>query len=279
MPALTIATKAEIQAIFDGAAPTYDRVGPALFRQFGRRLVELLALPAGAAVLDVATGTGAALLPAAARVTASGRAWGIDLSAGILAEAGRSAAAAGLTNASLCQMDAERLGFADGSFDAITCAFSLFFFPDMDAALAEMVRVCRPGGRIGLALFNRMPPPFDPGWPLLAQQVQAYGVGVRLPQRVAYTPAEAAALLGRPGLRQVQIIQETTEAVYPTEDAWWALQLTLGSRATILGMDPDTRARFKAEHLARVRPHFRADGLHVTVGVLYCLAEKQSTIG
>lgn len=271
----TTATKADIETIFDGAAPIYDRAGPALFRGFGRRLVELVAPPAGASVLDVATGTGAALLPAATRIGPAGRVCGVDLSAGIVAEAARAAALEKLANVALCQMDAERLAFAEGRFDAVLCGFGLFFFPDMDAALAEIVRVCRPGGRIGFTLFNRTPPPFAPGWPLFAQQMQAYGVGVRLPQRVAYTPDDAAALLRRSGLGRAEVIVETVEAVYPTEDAWWTFQLTLGSRATIHSMDPETRARFKAEHLERLRPHFQADGLHVVLSVLYCLAEKQ----
>lgn len=83
MTALTVATEPMIEGVFDGAAPTYDRVGPVLFHQFGQRLQVLLAPPAGASVLDMATRTGAVLAPAAVRV---GRAYGIDLFAGILAD-------------------------------------------------------------------------------------------------------------------------------------------------------------------------------------------------
>ena len=129
--------------------------------------------------------------------------------------------------------------------------------PDMDAALAEMRRVCKPGGRIGVTLFNRTPPPFDPGWPLFAQQATAYGVAMRVPQRVSYAPDEAAALLARAGFTDVESHLESGEAVFPDLETWWAFQLTLGSRATILRMEEETRNRFKSEHLDKLRPLLR----------------------
>lgn len=271
MAPLTVATKEIIAGIFDGAAATYDRVGPAIFTQFGERLVALLDVTPGARVLDVATGTGAALLPAARRAGPTGHVTGIDLSAAILVEAGRAAEARGLRHITLRQMDAEHLAFPDGSFDAVTCAFGLFFFPDMAGALAEMRRVCATTGRLGVTLFNRTPPPFDPGWPILAQQVQALAAGVRLPQRVAYTPAEVEALLSKAGFRAIHCHEERYDIVFPDEEAWWAFQLTLGSRATILALAPETRANFKETYLTRLRPLFQSDGLHLAVGVIYAL--------
>jgi ubiquinone/menaquinone biosynthesis C-methylase UbiE len=56
-----------IEELFDGAAGAYDRTGPSVFTEFGARLVEQMPFEAGARVLDVATGTGAVLLPAAHR--------------------------------------------------------------------------------------------------------------------------------------------------------------------------------------------------------------------
>lgn len=274
MADLIIADKRVIEGIFDGAAAEYDRTGPPIFARFGARLVELADIRPGATVLDVATGAGAVLLPAGRAAGPSGHVTGVDLSAGILAEAARAAAAAGLTTVSLRKMDAEQLAFADASFDAVTCGFGLFFFPQADAALAEMVRVCRPHGVIGLTLFSRMPPPFDPGWPLFAQHVMAHGSGYRLPQRVAHTPDEAAALLAGAGLTDVTVHAETYDVVWPNEDAWWNFQLTLGSRATILAMDEATRERFRASYLAALRPYFRPEGLHLAVGVLYVMGRK-----
>jgi O-methyltransferase/aklanonic acid methyltransferase len=272
MPEPIVASKQTLEALFDGAAATYDRAGPSLFAAWGARLVELMALKPGDHLLDVATGRGAVLLPAAHQVGPTGRAVGIDLSLAMIEEAAASSAALGLRQVTAYKMDAERLDFADASFDAVACAFGLFMFPAQEVALREMTRVCRAGSVAGFAMFGRTPPPFDPAWSIFGQQAQAYGVSMRLPQRVALTRDELAGLIERAGLGRVEIISETTEAIYPTEDDWWAFQLTLGTRATILAMDEPTRARFKADYLAKLRPLFQTDGLHLPANVLYAIA-------
>ena len=66
----------------------------------------------------------------------------------------RRAAAAGADNLEACVMDMERLEFADGSFDAVTCRWGYMFCPDVVGALAESRRVLRPGGRLSLAVWD-----------------------------------------------------------------------------------------------------------------------------
>jgi ubiquinone/menaquinone biosynthesis C-methylase UbiE len=274
MPEPTIVTKQMIEQIFDDSATSYNRVGPSIFTLFGKRLVERMPLKAGMRVLDVATGTGAVLLPAARRVGKNGHITGIDLSGDILKEAERNAHADGLTNVEFRKMDAEHLDFADQTFDVVTCAFALFLFPDMEAALREMYRVCKPGGCLAMTNFNKTPPPFDPGWPLLMQQFMAYRVGVRTPQPLAYTPQEVETLLSRFGFRSIETHGETNDIIYASAEDWWAFQLTLVPRAAILSMNDETRARFKDEYLAKLRPLFRQDGLHLSLAVIYALAQR-----
>lgn len=269
-----VASKHSLEALFDGAAATYDRAGPSLFAQWGARLVELMDLKPGDRLLDVATGRGAVLLPAARQVGPSGRAVGIDLSAAMVEDTARTAATLGLNQVSVVRMDAEQLDFADASFDAVACAFGLFMFPAQQVALGEMARVCRAGGAAGFSVFGRTPPPFDPAWPIFGQQASAYGSAVRLPQRVALTPGELVDILDRAGFREVKVISETTNAIYPTEDHWWAFQLTLGTRATILAMDEATRARFKEDYFTNLRPLFQPDGLHLSANVLYAVVRN-----
>lgn len=274
MPQPVVATKQMIQAIFDGAAAAYNRTGPSLFTTFAARLVEQMPLASGATALDVATGTGTVLLPLARRLGPQGHVTGIDLSAAMIRQARRAVRAARLPNVDLRKMDAEHLDYPDSAFDAVTCAFGLFLFPDMDAALREMRRVTKPGGHVGVSVFHRVPPPFSPGWTLLFQQISAYQAGVRMPQAVAYTPDEVTGLLERCGLQSVRTVAETSDIVYAGLEDWWAFQLTLGSRASILGMDEATRARFKDEYLARLRPLLQPDGLHLAVGVVYAVGER-----
>jgi ubiquinone/menaquinone biosynthesis C-methylase UbiE len=225
-------------------------------------------------VLDVATGKGAAVLPCARKVGPDGRVAGVDLSATILQEADRAVCAAGLANVEFRRMDAERLEFPDGAFDAITCAFSLFLFPDLDAALREMYRVCKPGGSVGVSIFDKTPPPFDPGWPILLRQFMAYQKGVIMPQQVAYAPQEVEALLGRSGFASVATHSETNDIAFVTLEDWWDFQFTVGTRLTIQSMDEETRRRFKDEYLQKLRPLLAEDGLHVSVGVVYAVASR-----
>lgn len=268
-----VATKPMIEGIFDGAAARYDREGPSVFQQFGARLVELIEIAPGARVLDVATGKGAVLIPAAQRVGARGHVIGIDLSGAMADEATRAARAAGLSNFETRKMDAEHLEFPDDSFDAVTCAFSLFFFPAMDVALREMRRVCKPGGRVGISMWGKAP--FDPAWKIFAEQARAYGVEVRMPQKIAYAPEDIHALLAAAGWIGIETRSEMGDAVYARKEDWWSFQLTLGSRAAIYRMDDPTRTRFKEEHLEKLRPLFQADGMHLPVPVIYALASRQ----
>jgi ubiquinone/menaquinone biosynthesis C-methylase UbiE len=267
-----VATKQMIEDIFDGAAGLYDCAGPNIFRQFGARLVDLMAIEPGAHVLDVATGKGAVLLPAAQCVGASGRVVGIDLSSAMVDKAARAARNAGLSNFETRKMDAEHLEFSDASFDVVTCAFSLFFFPAMDVALREMCRVLKPSGRIGVSMWGKEP--FGIGWKILAEQFSAYGAVVKTPQRVAYAPENIQALLAA-GFIDIETRSETTDAVYATEEDWWKFQLTLAARTAVYRMDDATRARFKEEHLGKLRPFFQADGLHLPAPVIYAIATVQ----
>jgi O-methyltransferase / aklanonic acid methyltransferase len=269
-----IASKDTLEQLFDGAAKSYDHTGPSIFIMFGGRLVETVPLAEGSRVLDVATGAGAVLLPAARLVGPDGHVTGIDLSGEIIKEAERAAREAGLTNTDLLKMDAEHLEFPDESFDAVLCALALFLFPDMEAALREMRRVCKPGGHIGVSVFDKTPLPFEPGLPVLLKQFVDYKVGIWMPNPVAYSTDEIEGMFSRCGLLPVASVSETSEIVYSDEEDWWAFQLTTGPGATILEMDEETRSRFKEQYLAGLRPLFSDDGLHVSVGVIYSTARR-----
>ncbi|HXN31423.1 MAG TPA: class I SAM-dependent methyltransferase [Polyangiaceae bacterium] len=113
----------------------------------GESLCEALDLRAGSSVLDVAAGNGNATLAAARRwcdVTST------DYVPALL-DAGRKRAAAEGHVVTFREADAERLPFADRSFDVVMSTFGVMFTPDQDQAAKELARVCKPGGRIGLA--------------------------------------------------------------------------------------------------------------------------------
>ena len=119
----------------------------ALARIVGENLCEAVDLRSGERVLDVAAGNGNATLAAARR-------WGEVTSTDYvpaLLERGRARAEAEGLEVTFQPADAEALPFADGSFDVVLSTFGVMFTPDQDRAAAELLRVCRTGGRIGLA--------------------------------------------------------------------------------------------------------------------------------
>lgn len=147
-PAIDLAAiKARQQVTW--ASGDFARIGSTL-QIVGETLCDAVDLRAGARVLDVAAGNGNAALAAlrcGCQVTAS------DYVPALLEGAQRRAAADGFELETKVA-DAERLPFADGSFDAVLSTFGVMFAPDQPAAARELLRVCRPGGRIGLASWT-----------------------------------------------------------------------------------------------------------------------------
>lgn len=158
---MTESPTARQKRVWDKTAPAYDRQIAFLERvQFGGGR-EWLGERARGRILEVAVGTGRDLphYPADATVT------GIDLSPAMLAVARQRAADLG-REVDLREGDAERLPFADGSFDTVVCALSLCSIPDPAAAVGEMARVLVPGGRLLLLdhIGSSWPPVYAAQW-------------------------------------------------------------------------------------------------------------------
>jgi SAM-dependent methyltransferase len=138
------ALKAKHRAMW--ALGDYDKVATDVVAPLGEAIVAATGVHAGEDVLDVAAGSGNASLPAAAtgaRVTAT------DLTPELL-EIGRQRATARGLELTWQEADAERLGFPDDGFDVVLSCVGVMFAPFHQPVADELVRVTRPGGRIGL---------------------------------------------------------------------------------------------------------------------------------
>lgn len=138
---LTTVTKA-----YEKWAPIYDKFYHKLLQPSQLKAVKA-AMENGTRILEVGVGSGLALgyYPRSAEVT------GIDLSKPMLHKAVEKIEAQGLDNITgVAVMDACRLGFRDGTFDAVAGMFMITLVPDAEAALDEFMRVLRPGGEIVL---------------------------------------------------------------------------------------------------------------------------------
>lgn len=170
MQAADRAVKTKHQALW--SLGDYPTVAAEVIPATGPRLVEALGIRAGERVLDVAAGSGNAAIAAArtgAHVVAS------DLAPALL-DAGRRRAEAEQLSLDWQEADAEALPFADGEFDVVMSCVGVMFAPRHQVSADELIRVCRPGGRIGLlswtpggfvgqmiATMGRYAPPPPPG--------------------------------------------------------------------------------------------------------------------
>jgi demethylmenaquinone methyltransferase/2-methoxy-6-polyprenyl-1,4-benzoquinol methylase len=210
------AATTEVRVMFDRIAGRYDLMNLLIsaFQEprWRKRLVDATALAPGGSALDVASGTGKVAADLQARVGASGRVLGVDLSPGMTAVAQkRYASRPGL---GYLVGNAMELPTRNGEFDAATIAFGMRNLPDYGRGFAEMVRSVRPGGRVlcleiarprsRLARFMRWW--FDRIVPIIgrvAGQGPAYGYLVRSVQ--AYpSPERIAEIMGEVGLVDVR---------------------------------------------------------------------------
>jgi phosphatidylethanolamine/phosphatidyl-N-methylethanolamine N-methyltransferase len=126
-------------------APVYDAVYGAVLEPGRRTAIRGMDLQPGARILEVGVGTGLSLAayPVDAEVT------GVDISPAMLARARRCAARRGLAQVKeLAVMDARELVYPDASFDLVVAMYVVSVTPEPEHLVAEMLRVCRPGGQL-----------------------------------------------------------------------------------------------------------------------------------
>ena len=145
----------QVRAMFDRISGGYDTMNSVmtagLHHAWRRRAADLAGVGPGDRCLDVATGTGDLALELAGRVGPRGEVIGSDFSEGMLELARRkvpAGAPSDLAPITFEWANALSLPYADGEFDAATVGFGARNFSDLDAGLAEMARVVRPGGRV-----------------------------------------------------------------------------------------------------------------------------------
>jgi ubiquinone/menaquinone biosynthesis C-methylase UbiE len=205
-----------IAAAFDKRAPTYGRNH--WHRRSAEHLVSLCDLRPGNRVLDAATGTGFAAVPAAVRVAPGGRVLGVDLSAGMLREAEAAVDAAGGLNIELLQGDATALSHLnDRSFDVVICATALLYMP-IERALREWHRLLASGGQVAFSTMHA-------GFPLAARLFRdcatRFGLALDDPCAPLGTAATCAQVLHSAGFKAVRIDSGTiTFSASDLAEAW-----------------------------------------------------------
>jgi len=150
-----------VRGVFDSVATRYDLMNDLMslgvHRLWKRHFVATARVGAGDVVLDLAGGTGDVAALLSDRVGGAGRVVLSDINAAMLDVGRQRLEDRGIVgNLRYALANAEALPFADGSFDAVTIAFGLRNVTDQPAALREMLRVLKPGGRVHILEFSRV---------------------------------------------------------------------------------------------------------------------------
>jgi ubiquinone/menaquinone biosynthesis C-methylase UbiE len=263
---------ARAEVVFNAASDYFDDPALSFWNRFGQQTINRLSLRQGDRVLDVCCGTGASAIPAAISVGATGQVLGIDVAESLLELGRKKSRQHGLENIEFRYGDFENLDLPDESFDAIVCVFGIFFVPDMVAAVRELWRMVRPGGKLAITSWGKKV--FEPAngmfWDAIAVERPDLYKQFTPWERIG-TPSLLQALLEEGGTSQVEVFAESCTHELSTPEDWWTMILGGGMRGTVDQLDPTVREKIRQVSLGFLRDR----KIHaLEVDVLYATARK-----
>lgn len=275
----SIEIKKDITNIFNKVSAVFDGSGPRYFTYFGERLVEFADVKEGERVLDVASGKGASLFSAAEKVGKSGVVTGIDIAEGMVNEIDLEMQRRGVKNVHVMVMDAEKLEFANETFQHILCGFGVFFLPNYKVAFHEFMRALKNGGRFSFTTFLRKKDEkfmwlnelFDKYLPVFEDELDEYQ-SEDIPE--FDTEEGLYKILNQAGFKNIQVISEEKVFIYKDEQEWWDKLWTHGAISTLEKIPKDMLEDFKSEVFEKLREMKEAGGIPHTKSVLYAFGEK-----
>ena len=257
---------------YNAASDFYDHPANTFWERYGRRTVERLRLTPGTRVLDVCCGSGASAIPAAETVGPNGSVVGVDLAENLLELARTKAKKRGLDNIQFQSGDLTQLPFDENSFDVVVCVFGIFFVPDMHAALRELKRVARPGGRVAVTTWG--PRFFEPAstafWNSVRDVRPDLYKGFNPWDRISGVDA-VRSLFVAAGLPEVEVVAESDSQPVNSPEDWWAMIMGSGYRGTVEQLTTPDRERVREENLDFVR---RSSVRSLEANVVYATANK-----
>lgn len=258
--------KMDVKIRFNAMSETYDQIH--FLRSIPLRLVEMADLKPGQHILDLATGTGAAAMAAAERVGLSGHVTGVDLSPQMLAHAREKVKAAGLSQISFQEGDAEHLIFPNHEFDAVLCSLGLFFMPDMLGALEEWRRVLKPGGMVGFASFGGEL--FHQLLELWRDRLARYNLEpAAAPVARLNNPAECSELLVDAGFPSVEVSTEQMGYYFSSEEDRIRDIVSGLEGEPLKQISPELADRIIREHREELRKIRTSKGIFASVPAIF----------
>lgn len=241
----------EVWNKFSSGWKKWDDLMMDFLQPVGDEIVRLLNPQNNDIVLDIASGTGEPGLTIASRLGA-GKVILTDLAEDMLEIASENAARRNIGNIETRVCDVSKLPFADHSFDVISCRFGFMFFPDMQLAAKEMVRVLRPGGRIATAVWDIPEKNF---W--VTAIMGAINKNMELPAVLPGAPGMfrcaqtgvVSDLFLKAGLTDISEVEIAGKMNCKTTDVYWNLMTDVAAPvvAALSKADEATKAKIKAE--------------------------------
>jgi ubiquinone/menaquinone biosynthesis C-methylase UbiE len=234
---------------------------PGMFTPFAERLVADLEIAPGSAVLDVACGTGVASRLAARAAGPNGTVTGVDIGPAMLAVARSQPAEPGSAPIAYLEGSALELPLADSSFDYAICHHGFQFFPDRRAAIRELRRVLRPGGRVAVACWTGLDetPPFRAIRDSLHLHVSEEA-GQMMNSPFALPATELTALLESAGFTNVRVERVELTASFPAVPDFGARAIAAGPIAAVFNQAPaSAREAVAATVTEAVNPYVNGD--------------------
>jgi ubiquinone/menaquinone biosynthesis C-methylase UbiE len=256
----------------------WDELTMDFLKPFGDEIIHQLHLQETDSVLDVAAGTGEPGLTIASMVK-SGKVIITDLADDMLVIAHEKATIKGIRNIEFCACDVSELPFADKTFDAISCRMGFMFFPDMDLAAKELMRVLKPGGRIAASVWDV---PAKNFW--INAVMDPLKNNVELPQAEPGSPGlfrcahngMMTDLFQRHGFKNIFQKEVTTKLNCKTADIYWQFMTdTPAPVSAVLANETDNMIeKIKIEVFSALHQIYREGNVNVDGAGFVISAEK-----
>ena len=264
--------KAKAAATYNAAADRYDDPLNSFWARFGHCTINRLNLQPGQRLLDVCCGSGASAIPAAEKVGPDGFVLGIDLSEKLLALARAKANERRLENIEFRVGDMLDLRLPGLLFDAVVCAFGIFFVPDMVVAVRALWQLVRSNGQLAITTWG--PRFFEPATTAFWNSIRE----VRPDLYKGFNPwdriSEADALLSlfrEAGIERAEASAEAGQHPIPSPEAWWSAVVGSGYRGTVDQLDVNHRESVRRANLNYIR---HSGITSVEANVVYATARK-----
>jgi ubiquinone/menaquinone biosynthesis C-methylase UbiE len=251
-----------------------------MYAPLTRALIEEAQIVAGQSVLDIGGGAGEPSLTIAAVVGPSGRVTFTDPTAGMVKAAREESERRGLANIEFHQAGAEKLLFADNSFDVAVGRLSPMFFADVSGALREILRVVKPGGRLAFLVWasRELNPFFTVIAGVLDQFVPAEPEAEDAPTAFRFArPGKLATLLEEAGAQSVKerALKFDTEAAVDISEFWkFRTEMSDSFRTKLAKLSADEVSAARAAVLKAAAPYFETGNMKFPSEVLIISGRK-----